>query len=231
MNPEKRASAERLANDTVGLPEAQRAAYLDANCTDQELRAEVEKLLELHPERRSPESRRPPSDSLATIGIPDGAVPESTEDNAGSPKDSTGSTVSPGTLVANRYKVIKLVGHGGMGAVYLAEDFQLERNVALKFLAPELATDSEQRRRFLKEARSASALNHPNVCVVYEVGETDDRPYIAMEFVEGSDLATHIRAGGMGIPIYIRTCPCRVVSWPTRARVLAHATQTTVLVV
>jgi serine/threonine protein kinase len=93
-----------------------------------------------------------------------------------------------GTTVSH-YLIIAKLGSGGMGEVFLAEDTRLERKAAIKFLPAEMARDPERRQRFLKEARAASALNHPNVCVVYDVGETDDGlPFIAMEFIEGGSL-------------------------------------------
>jgi serine/threonine protein kinase len=93
-----------------------------------------------------------------------------------------------GTTVGH-YKVTSKLGAGGMGEVFLAEDTRLGRKAAIKFLPTDLAADPERRDRFLKEARAASALNHPNVCVVYDVGETQDgQPYIAMEFIEGGSL-------------------------------------------
>ncbi len=93
-----------------------------------------------------------------------------------------------------RYRVEKILGQGGFGLVYLAHDDQLQRHVALKLLRADRGDDRKLRMRFLAEARSASALNHPNVCVIYEVGETDDQqPYLAMEFVEGLTLQDLLR--------------------------------------
>ena len=87
------------------------------------------------------------------------------------------------------FLITSKLGAGGMGEVFLAEDTRLERKAAIKFLPAEFAADPERRKRFLVEAKAASALNHPHVCVVYDVGETDDGlPYIAMEFVEGQSL-------------------------------------------
>src|SRR6059036_1951311 len=101
--------------------------------------------------------------------------------------------------ISARYRIVRPLGTGGMGEVYLAEDVQLERKVALKFLPPELVQDATRRQRFKTEARAASALNHPNVCIIHEVGESDDgRPYIAMEFIEGCTLDARIRQGPIG---------------------------------
>src|SRR5258708_7454593 len=87
------------------------------------------------------------------------------------------------------YRITSKLGAGGMGEVFLADDIRLERKAAIKFLPAEMAADPERRKRFLTEARAASALNHPHVCIVYDVGETDDGlPFIAMEFVDGQSL-------------------------------------------
>jgi serine/threonine protein kinase len=98
------------------------------------------------------------------------------------------------------FRIRSKLGAGGMGEVFLAEDTRLERKSAIKFLPAELAADPERRQRFLTEARAASALNHPHVCTVYDVGETDDRvPYIAMEFVEGRSLDALVKQGPLEI--------------------------------
>ena len=103
--------------------------------------------------------------------------------------------LKPGTLIAGKYKIIEEIGHGGMGVVYRAEDLKLKRSVALKFLPPHLVDSPELKERFLIEAQAAAALSHPNICTIYEVGESEDRPYIAMEFVEGETLRDRIRKG------------------------------------
>jgi serine/threonine protein kinase len=99
-----------------------------------------------------------------------------------------------------QYQITAKLGAGGMGEVFLAEDTRLERKAAIKFLPAEFAADPDRRQRFLKEARAASALNHPHVCVVYDVGETDDGlPFIAMEFVEGQALDAEVKQGPLEI--------------------------------
>lgn len=100
-----------------------------------------------------------------------------------------------GTTVGH-YRILSKLGAGGMGEVFLAEDARLERKAAIKFLPAETAANPMARQRFLKEAKAASALNHPHVCVVYDVGETDDGvPFIAMELVEGASLDAVLRKG------------------------------------
>jgi len=98
-------------------------------------------------------------------------------------------------LIAGKYRIIEEVGAGGMGVVYKAEDLKLQRCVALKFLPPHLMDFPELRERFLIEARAAAALSHPNICVIHEVGESEERPYIAMEYVEGETLRERVGKG------------------------------------
>jgi serine/threonine-protein kinase len=94
-----------------------------------------------------------------------------------------------------RYRIIGRLGAGGMGEVYRARDEQLDRDVAVKVLPSSAFDDSTARARLLREAKAAAALNHPNVCTVYEVGEVDGRTYIAMELVEGQTLSAMLLAG------------------------------------
>src|SRR6478672_12335093 len=92
------------------------------------------------------------------------------------------------------YRIIEPIGAGGMGAVYKAYDNKLQRVVALKVLPPEYVSQQDRRRRFFQEARAASVLNHPHILTVYEVGEDDGAPYIAMEYVEGETLRQKIKS-------------------------------------
>src|SRR5690349_2444014 len=91
------------------------------------------------------------------------------------------------------YRIIEPIGAGGMGAVYKAYDNKLQRVVALKVLPPEYVSQQDRRRRFFQEARAASALTHPHILTIYEVGEDEGKPYIAMEFIEGETLRQKIR--------------------------------------
>ncbi len=100
--------------------------------------------------------------------------------------------LSHGAMVA-RYRIIGKIGAGGMGEVYRAQDTAPGRPVALKFLPGEVAAHQGRVKRFAQEAKAASALNHPNILMVYEIGRTDDSSFIATEFVQGVTLRNHMR--------------------------------------
>jgi len=152
--------------------EEDRSAYLDSACGDDgELRAEVEHLLA---KDDSPSLQPPQADFL----------------------ESLAPQFAPGEMLA-QYRVEAKLGQGGMGAVYRAFDTRLHREVALKVLPPEHFADPESKRRLLREARAASALNHPNIVTVHEVGSEGGVDFIAMEMVEGKSLDNVIPAQGL----------------------------------
>src|SRR5581483_11767557 len=106
--------------------------------------------------------------------------------------------LAPGTQIGH-YEIVSQLGEGGMGQVYQARDTRLDRVVALKTLPPELRKDPDRQRRFLQEARVASALSHPNVCYLHEIGESKGIAWIAMEYIDGESLADKIRRGPLAV--------------------------------
>src|SRR5688572_6500465 len=107
---------------------------------------------------------------------------------------TTEMTITAGSRLG-RYAIHSQLGAGGMGEVFLAEDTQLGRRVAIKLLPAETAADERARRRLIREARAAATLDHPHICAVYEVGEADGLLFIAMQYVEGQTLAARLRRG------------------------------------
>jgi eukaryotic-like serine/threonine-protein kinase len=188
---------ERLFEDALALPPTAREAFLDAECGDDgELRHRLASLLAAHDALATQPAGHGFLDALdsgraaALLGDPgaDAAADPHLDPDAADP------------AAIGRYGVIRRLGRGGMGIVYLARDPDLDRPVALKLLPPELAADAAASRRLLHEARSASALDHPNIATVYEIGETDDRrPFIAMAYYEGDTLRHRIAGGAVPI--------------------------------
>src|SRR5215472_13387467 len=157
----------------------ERAAFLDESCHDDEgMRSEVESLLTSH--ERAENFIEVPAFEVAPELVPN---------------DSAHALV--GKLIGH-YRIESLIGVGGMGEVYLARDERLGRKAALKLLPDSLTTDETQLSRFKNEARTASALNHPNILTVYEIGAEGDVQFIATEFIEGTTLRAALASGRMG---------------------------------
>ncbi len=110
--------------------------------------------------------------------------------------DTAPARFLPGAMLAGRYRIVGLLGRGGMGEVYRADDLKLGSPVALKFLPEGLERDENRLQRFLNEVRVALRVTHPNVCRVHDIGEVDGQHYLSMEYVDGEDLATLLRRIG-----------------------------------
>jgi hypothetical protein len=136
-----------------------------------------------------------------TVAAPEGEAPPSPVDAPHVGRIVSSDSVpaggfTPGTILADRYRIIGLLGRGGMGEVYRADDLKLGQPVALKFLPPALAEDSVRRERFFAEVRITRQLSHPNICRVYDIGEVDGRHFLSMEYIDGEDLASLMKRIG-----------------------------------
>ncbi len=175
MTPESWQRVKRIFHLALEYEPEMRRAFLSGECGDDEsLRKEVESLISAHERDGS------------FIDSP--AVAAATAIFGNAPQMIEGQKLG-------HYEIISTLGKGGMGEVYLARDTRLGRKVALKFLSSPLTKHLELLHRFEQEARAASALNHPNIITIYEIGEVDDRHFIATEFIDGETLRQRIRSG------------------------------------
>ncbi|HMB27853.1 MAG TPA: protein kinase [Blastocatellia bacterium] len=182
MTPERWKQVDQLLQEALGRDSADRPAFIAEACgADDELRREVESLLGFH-DRAWNFIETPPSEVAA--------------DWLAAEESRAGQTIG-------HYQLIRRIGRGGMGEVYLAHDTRLGRPAALKLLQPSLTRDAARVRRFRQEARAASALNHPNILTIYEVGQVDSAAggaqFIAAEFVDGQTLRELCRSEGLAL--------------------------------
>ena len=178
MPAEQWRQVEALCDSALGLEPSRRREFLREACAgDESLRREVESLLAW--EDRAASFLEGPA-----LELDSGLVARSREE-------------APPPRRLLHYEILEKLGAGGMGAVYKARDTHLNRFVALKFLPAEKLTNPERRRRFVREARAASALNHPNIVTIHDIGSVDGRDFIVMEYVEEQTLAQRIPEKGL----------------------------------
>ncbi len=184
-----REEVKKIFEQALGVPQEMRVQFIEAVSAGREgLREEIESLLAAHEE--APEF----FDSLARDVLPD-PIKDLSGEKASSEPAETDELI--GQQVSN-YEILGKLGSGGMGVVYKARHVKLDRFAALKFLPSHLATDPDANARFIQEARAAYALEHKNICTIYDIGESEDqRPYIAMAFYAGNTLKELIKKGAM----------------------------------
>jgi eukaryotic-like serine/threonine-protein kinase len=166
----------QILDDALQLAPEKRSAFLDAACAgDAELRREVGALLVSYDEAGSQGLVAPAAEVVGSISKTPSRI---------------GQTFGP-------YKIVSEIGRGGMGVVYKAEDTRLNRSVALKFLPEDVSRNTASLARFRREAQAASALNHPNICTLYDIGHQENTEYLVMEYLEGEALATRLLRGAL----------------------------------
>lgn len=201
MTPQRHEQIKKVFLAASLLHESDRPAFLDEACAgDADLRAEIESLLKHH-------------DPATLIEPPVGRIPVApTQPAAQTAQEVHGQEVPvghshvrdqdeqgrfiPGTVIAGRYRINSLLGRGGMGEVYRADDLTLSQPVALKFITASRSTDHQWLERFRDEVRLSRQVTHPNVCRVFDIGQADGETFLSMEYVDGEDLASLLRRVG-----------------------------------
>src|ERR1044071_2132276 len=180
MTPDRWKQITSIFEAALDQPASERVAFVNERCAgDEELQREVQDMLRSH-EQASGFIEEPAMNVAARL------------------------TVNGASLVGkliSHYRVLALIGSGGMGEVYLAEDTRLGRRVALKLLPEDLAKDGRRVNRLQQEARAASNLNHPNILTIHEIGQVDSRHFIATEFIDGETLRQRLNKETMELGI------------------------------
>jgi len=191
MNTKHWQKIKSLFDAAQELAPEQRQKFLDNACgADAELRREVEKLLASFENAESFLEQPAAAEAASMFEDKETRALRHTTDEM-----PNGKFVA-GTILAERYRIIGLIGKGGMGEVYHAEDIKLSQTVALKFLPDKLAKNKSARERFHGEVRHARQVSHPNVCRVFDIGDIENRPFLSMEYIHGDDLSSLLRRIG-----------------------------------
>ncbi len=203
MTPERYRQIDEIFQAALVLDPDQRAAYLDEACSgDEKIRQEVESLIT--------------SDQGGLSFIDEPAF-----EMAARVLASDEPALAAGNLI-DRYEVVSLLGSGGMGEVYLAHDEKLDRKIALKLLPSHFRTNQARLRRFQQEARAASALNHPNIITIHEIGQVEKRNFIATEFVDGETLRQRMKRAPLSLndSLDIAVQVCSALAAAHKARIV-----------
>ncbi len=203
VDAERSRRVEELFASTVRLDPAAREAFLDRVCPDDpELRAEVVARLARGLERAEPvtEATRDPAHRTSAETAETAAYPRQATTVAGTPGSASpeprADRLAPGARLTERYRIVHLLGRGGMGQVYRAEDLQLGQDVALKILSAAAQRDPKKLSLLINEVKLSRQITHPNVCRVHDLRRAGDLHFISMEFIDGEDLASLLRRIG-----------------------------------
>ncbi len=190
MQPERWQQISGIFKSALALEPEERAAYVAAECgADESLRRDVELLIESHNQADKDDFINSPAvEEVAPLLIAADSAAEVSKDRL-----ENGQQLS-------HYRIIKKLGAGGMGEVYLAEDTRLDRTVALKILPADVASDKRRMQRFKQEAKLASSLNQPNILTIFEFGDTESLHFIASEYVDGATLRERIISTPIKLP-------------------------------
>jgi len=189
LNPERWQQISRIFNSAIALDVEARAAYVAGQCGgDESLRVEVEKLISSH--------QQASDENFIGGHAAEDAASLLLEDD----KAHAHTTVLTDGQQLGSYLIIKRLGAGGMGEVYLARDSRLDRTVALKVLSPDVSSDQRRMQRFRQEAKVVSSLNQPNILTIYEFGEVKDLTFLATEFIDGPTLRAYLHDKRLTLP-------------------------------